>query len=149
DSGQGAIGVVANTILLTPPAFPDQNGPFGGTITISGGSITTKGSNAIGVLSAGSESKVTLLNGAEVVTQAAIAIEATPPPGSVFTNVPVGTGGVVILDDASAKAGSSGAPVSGALVQDGGQLTIQNKSSLEGSSDGVTLTNSAGNTLVN
>jgi uncharacterized protein YhjY with autotransporter beta-barrel domain len=145
-SGTDAIGVVAETLHIVP----DQGLliPGGGTISISGGSITTTGMNAIGVLASGTEASITL-NGATISTGDAIAVAAMPLKVAVPAfdyAAAADTGGVVILDHTTAKAGSGN---SGALVQDGGQLTIQNNSSLEGGSDGVTLTNSSGNTDAN
>ena len=162
-SGARAIGVLANTLIPAPGN--DIIGP--GSITFSGGSIVTTGANAIGALASGSASengglfpasKIEIDN-ASILTEFASAVAAVPfktvSPDAFEAQVGANTGGIVILDDTIAKAGfggpvsapvPSGAMVSGALVQDGGQLIIQNNSSLEGTSDGITLTNSAGNT---
>jgi uncharacterized protein with beta-barrel porin domain len=166
-TGERAIGVLANTLI--PASIGDfVNTTFGpGSITLSGGSIVTTGANAIGALASGSASEnggqfpasMIVIQKASILTELASAVAAVPfksvSPDAFEAQIGANTGGIVILDNTIAKAGfggtvsapvPSGAMVSGGLVQDGGQLTIQNNSSLEGTSDGITLTNSAGNT---
>ncbi|MGQ4273232.1 autotransporter outer membrane beta-barrel domain-containing protein [Terrihabitans sp. B22-R8] len=130
-------------------AFSDAAGVGAGTIDIEGGSITTSGQNAYGLLAQGANSRIDA-SGTSIETRGAGALGAYAYQGDInLANVSISTEGTnasgilsylgdVVMDGGSVSTSGAGAA---AVELEGGSVTIRNAQLSSAAGSGVVLTN--------